>query len=116
MTEGLVVDFDVPYPPLVFDTTSVKIVKHYGFSIITPSNKDIVQSVDIKDNSIHIKCSENVAGCKVRYAINGEKMHSGRIRGPRGNLRDSQGIYKKVQVNGKVYPLHNWGWQFDIRI
>ena len=110
----VVINFKVPYPPLVFDTTSVYKIKHYGFSVISPSNKDIVQSVGIKGNSIHIKCSENVAGCKVRYAINGERMHSGRIHGPRGNLRDSQGIFKKAQVNRKEYPLHNWCWQFDI--
>lgn len=112
----VVINFKVPYPPLVFDTTSVYKIKHYGFCVISPSNKDIVQSVGIKGNSIHIKCSENVAGCKVRYAINGERMHSGRIHGPRGNLRDSQGIFKKAQVNRKEYPLHNWCWQFDIII
>ena len=112
----VVINFNVPYPPLVFDTISVSKIKNYGFSIISPSNKDIVQSVYINDNNIHLKCTENAAGCKVRYAINGERMHSGRIHGPRGNLRDSQGIYKKAQVNRKEYPLYNWCWQFDIQI
>jgi len=112
----VVINFNVPYPPLVFDTTSVSKIKHFGFSVISPSNKDIVQSVYINNNSIHLICSENAIGCKIRYAINGERMHSGRIHGPRGNLRDSQGIYKKARVNRKEYPLHNWCWQFDIQI
>jgi hypothetical protein len=89
---------------------------HYGFSVITPDNKDIVQTVSIQDDCVLIQCSEQPKGCKVRYAINGEKFKSGRLHGPRGNLRDSQGEHQKAHVNGKTYPLHNWCWQFDIPI
>jgi hypothetical protein len=50
----------------------------------------------------------------VRYAINGERKKSGNKVGPRGNLRDSQGNEEKAIILGKKYPLHNWGYQFDI--
>lgn len=95
----IIVDFNIPSPSLVFDTIHVKKVKNYGFSVITPDNYDIVQHTYINGNKVHIICSEQPKNCKVRYAINGEKGKSGRLHGPRGNLRDSAG---------------NWCYQFDI--
>ena len=43
-------------------------------------------------------------------------MKSGRIHGPRGNLRDSQGDSLSITIQGKDYPIHNWCYQFDIHI
>jgi len=114
--EEIIIKFCVPSPPLILDTLHVTPPPHYGFSVITPDNKDIVQTVSIQDDCVLIQCSEQPKGCKVRYAINGEKFKSGRLHGPRGNLRDSQGEHQKAHVNGKTYPLHNWCWQFDIPI
>lgn len=90
--------FNTPCQNLVIDTIQVKKVKNYGFSVITPDNRDITQSVCTKDNNVFILCSECPDSCRIRYAINGEKRKSGRLHGPRGNLRDSAG---------------NWCWQFD---
>ena len=69
-------------------------VKNYGFSVITPDNRDIARSVNIVDNTVVIGCSEDTKGCKVRYGANGEKDKSGRRLGARGNLvrRESQGL------------------------
>lgn len=113
---NVVVTFNVPYPPLVFDTISVAKTENYGFSVISPSNENILQSVQIQGNCIKLSCTQKANGCKVRYAINGTKMLSGRIHGPRGNLRDSQGLYIKTTINKKIIPLNNWCWQFDIPI
>lgn len=110
----VVVDFNVPCPPLVFDTIQVAKAQNYGFSVITPDNKDIAQTVTLEDNKVHIQCSERPNSCRVRYAINGDKMKSGNIHGPRGNLRDSQGDDLNISILGKTYPIHNWCWQFDM--
>lgn len=112
----ITIKFYVPSPPLTLDTLHVLPPTHYGFSVISPDNKDIVQTVSLQNDCVHIQCSEQPKGCRVRYAINGERMKSGRLHGPRGNLRDSQGANQKININGKGYPLHNWCWQFDIPI
>lgn len=112
----ITIKFHVPCPPLILDTLHVTPPTHYGFSVITPDNNDIVQTVSLQNDCVYIQCSEQPKGCKVRYAINGERMKSGRQHGPRGNLRDSQGEHLKAFLNGKNYPLHNWCWQFDIPI
>ena len=106
------IHYNVPCPPLKFDTTNVKAAPHYGYSVITPEGEDIISSVCIIDSIVKIKCSKYPIGNKVRYAINGEKMKSGFEHGPRGNLRDSQGDKAEVSVSNKRYPLHNWGVQF----
>jgi hypothetical protein len=102
----VVIRFNVPTPSLVFDTIQVRKAENYGFSVINEDNKDIAQQVFLQSDGehqsadcIHILCSESPKGCRVRYAINGEKGKSGRLHGPRGNLRDSAG---------------NWCWQFNI--
>lgn len=107
------ISFNVPHPPLVLDTLSVTNSGNYGFSVITCDNRNVIQSVFLKDNVITLHCSEPVAGCKVRYAVNGEKLKSGWQKGSRGNLRDSQGDSLNVDVLGKIYPLHNWCYQFE---
>ena len=71
---------------LEFDTINVNKVKNYGFSVITPDNKDIAQKVTIVDNKIVIECNDDTKGCRVRYGANGEKNKSGRRLGARGNL------------------------------
>ena len=112
----IVIEFNVPYPPLRFDTTQVAKAAHYGFSVITSNNQDIIQNVSLQDNSVRIVCSESTKDCRVRYAVNGDKMKSGRLHGPRGNLRDSQGDSLILSIQGKDYPIHNWCYQFDLPI
>lgn len=107
------ISLNVPHPPLIFDTIAVKNPGYYGFSVISPDNRNIIQSVILKDDVVILHCSELVSGCKVRYAVNGETLKSGWEKGPRGNLRDSQGDSLSVEILGKRYPLHNWCYQFE---
>ena len=93
------VHYNIPEPPLTFDTIQVSKANHYGFSVINKENRDILQSVSIEDDVIRLQCSESPQDCFVRYAVNGDYMKSGCLHGPRGNLRD-QG---------------NWCYQFNIR-
>ena len=104
--------FSVPCPPLMLDTVLVKNPGHYGFSVITPQNEDILKTVSLSGDSIILTCSRPTSGCKVRYAVNGERLKSGWEKGPRGNLRDSQPAVTFIQ--GTAYPSHHWCYQFDL--
>ena len=112
----VIIDFNIPCPPLTFDTIQVTNPGHYGFSVITPDNRDIVEDVILQDGRVHLLCGESPKDCRVRYAINGDKMVSGRLHGPRGNLRDSQGDSITITIQGKIYPIHNWCYQFDMPV
>ena len=81
-----IVEFNNNAGTLEFDTININKVKNYGFSVITPDNKDIAQKVTIVDNKIVIECNADTKGCRVRYGANGEKNKSGRRLGARGNL------------------------------
>jgi hypothetical protein len=105
--------FNVPSPPLCFDTISVKKISNYGFNVIRKDNVDIISDVNLDGDTVIIKCKESPLGCKIRYAVNGEYWKSGWRVGPRGNLRDSQGTNKHVEILEKKYALHNWCYQFD---
>jgi hypothetical protein len=110
----VIIHFYVPHPPLRLDTIQVAKAPNYGFSIITSDNRNIAKVVYLQDNTVHIECSESPQGCRIRYAINGEYMKSGRVHGPRGNLRDSQGDSLTIIIKGEKYPIHNWCYQFDL--
>ena len=97
----IIIQMHVPQPPLVIDTISVKSIDHFGFSVITKEDKNIIQGISIEDNNIRIHCTQAPNNSKIRYAVNGEKGKSGYEYGPRGNLRDSA-------------PLQHWCYQFDI--
>lgn len=112
----IVIHYNVPVPPLILDTIAVQKQKNYGFGVINPQGKDILTGVILEGDSIRLICNGVVDICKVRYAINGERKKSGNRIGPRGNLRDSQGNKEKTIILGKQYPLHNWGYQFDISL
>jgi len=112
----VIIDFNIPCPPLTLDTIQVTNPGHYGFSVITPDNRDIVENVILQDNRVHLLCRESPKDCRVRYAINGDKMLSGRLHGPRGNLRDSQGDSITTTIQNKSWPVHNWCYQFDMPI
>lgn len=99
----ILIHMSIPCPPMVFDTISVMPIDNYGFSVITKNNENIISSVKIEGDTIRLTCSKSPQDCEVRYAVNGERMKSGRLHGPRGNLRDSQ-------------LIPNWCYQFGKRI
>ena len=105
--------FNVPTPPLCFDTVQVMKADHYGFNIIRQDNTDIISDVVLHGDTVTITCLDSPVGCRIRYGVNGEFRKGGRLHGPRGNLRDSQGETRKVTINGKTYPQDNWCYIFD---
>lgn len=102
-TEGndIRIDFNVPNPPLCFDTIQVRKMANYGFNVVRRDGKDVISDVLIDNNSVVIRCVESPKDCKLRYGVNGEFLKGGRWKGSRGNLRDSQG------------PLQNWCLLFE---
>lgn len=108
------IHFNVPSPPLCFDTINVKRTKNFGFSVITDHNIDIASEISLANDTVIIKCTQSPKGCKIRYAVNGEYMKSGKENGPRGNLRDSQGEKLHYKYLNKIIPIHNWCLQFEI--
>lgn len=110
---SVLIHFNVPCPPLVFDTMSVAPVPNYGFKVIRHDGTDIASTVTVKNDTVTIQCTEVPIGCKVRYAINGAPLKSGYRIGPRGNLRDSQGDKDHVSIADHQYPQHHWCFQFD---
>lgn len=95
--------FNVPCPPLIFDTINVNKADNYGFNVIRCDGADIISDVHIKDNSVILKCKEQPSSCKIRYGINGVFQKGGRNLGARGNLRDSQS------------PYNNWCFIFEYK-
>ena len=83
------IDYNVPCPPLCFDTVQVNKVDNYGFNVIRRDGVDIVSDVKIDQTSVIIHCIASPVNCKLRYGVNGEFLKGGRKVGPRGNLRDS---------------------------
>ena len=112
--DTVTIKFKVSSPPLVFDTAAVFKAAHYGFSIMDTTNTNIIQQVILKNDVVKLCCKKSPAGCKVRYAVNGIQEKNGYKDGPRGNLRDSQGKELTANILKKVYPLHNWCYQFDV--
>ena len=105
--------FNVPCPPLCFDTVSVRKVSNYGFNVTRKDNVDIISDVYLNGDTVILKCNESPIGCKIRYAVNGEFWKNGWNVGPRGNLRDSQGCNKQIIIQDQTYALYNWCFQFD---
>ena len=105
---------NVPCPPLVIDTISVMPIEYYGFSVISDNNENILSSVKIEGDTVRLSCSRSPHNCRIRYAVNGERMKSGNRHGPRGNIRDHQGNAYVFCIEDKQFPVHNWCYQFDI--
>lgn len=110
------ITFHVPCSPLCLDTVAVANPGNYGFSVITSSHHNIAKGVSLQGDTVIIECSEPTKDCRVRYAINGERLKSGWRKGSRGNLRDSQGNGQTATICGTVFPLHNWCYQFDMPV
>lgn len=112
--DTVLVEFNVPHPPLIFDTLAVSKARNYGFSVIDSNNTNILKQVILEKNLLKLYCEKSPVGSKVRYAVNGIRGKNGYQKGPRGNLRDSQGESITATILKQVYPLHNWCYQFDI--
>lgn len=105
------ITFNVPVLPLVFDTEWVSDPGNKGFRVTDNLGNPItINSVTIvRNDCVKLITSSNVSsGFHVQYGIGVTDRKSGRLNGPRGCLRDSQGDTIIFDKDGLNKPLHNW--------
>lgn len=111
------ITFNVPEPPLVFDTTQVASATNKGFQIIDASNneKTITDVEIINPTTVKITCQSAIATTDhIVYGAVGNHGEYSPITGQRGNLRDSQGQYIKYDfAGGNTLDVNNWCVIFD---
>lgn len=106
----IVIDFIVPKPPIVFDTTKVienSSNTHKGFVLKNAGGVAISDVVITSPTQITITASDNIPdGAVLSYAFdNGVKGKAGAAEGARGNVRDSDDGELSAYTNE---PLYNW--------
>lgn len=107
----LTVPFKGVVGSLVIDTTRVAAATNYGFSLVDGSGTPItISSVTVtQPNVITIVATSSVpAGAKLRAGWNGTGSNSGRLLGPRTNIRDRAGDALVFDPGGIAFPMHNW--------
>ncbi|MFM0414817.1 sialate O-acetylesterase family protein [Paraburkholderia aromaticivorans] len=110
--------FNVPAPPLRWDTTQVAGNSDYGFALRLPSGNLLpIRSVSITGpDEVRITAQSPIpAGTHVEYAFNGVGVAGSRY-GPRGNLRDSQGDAIRFNDGRESMRLDNWCVIFDVQL
>ncbi len=118
--DGVLLAFDVPKPPIVFDTTLVTDPGDYGFEILDAAGDALTIDVVSRAGPSHVfirPTSGEIA--TVRYACrNGLALntHTGPTSGPRGNLRDCSGEALTLLVSGVAKPLHHWAPIFQLQV
>lgn len=109
---AITVDFDVPSPPLVLDTTLVSDPGSFGFEVVDDGKPAKIASVSLAGStSVKIVLAAAPAGAvRVRYAFTGIAGAAGGAKtGARGNLRDSDAT---TSAYGPM-KLYNWCVHFD---
>ncbi len=102
----LYVKYEIPVPPMRFDTSGDKYHNlngkqlNYGFILKNALGENIInrEPYIINDNTLVIECSENPRNSKLSYALNG---HYGG-----GNLCDSQNI--TIKIKNMDYVIDNF--------
>ncbi|HIF9551115.1 TPA: hypothetical protein ACX6S2_003439 [Photobacterium damselae] len=110
----IVIEFNVPEPPLVFDNVTVTDPGNYGFRVRCNSRDLGIRNVSIiNGTTVCISCIDDVPiDSEVSYAwyANGGQL-GGPESGPRGCLKDSDSTPSCYGV-----PLNNWCVRFKIKI
>jgi len=111
--------FHVPAPPLVLDTEQVVDPGWYGFKLIeADGSENPISGIALGKSGEVLWLAGTHAitpGTRLRYAWDGGTQ-SGRLTGPRGNLRDSQGDHLIFDPDGIAKPMHNWCVIFEIPV
>jgi hypothetical protein len=109
----ITVDFQVPVPPLEFDTTEVTNPGNYGFEVIDdgkPAKILIVSLASTETVKITLAAAPVGKNMRLRYAYTGTAgANGGPKTGPRGNLRDSDSAASAYAP----MKLFNWCVHFD---
>lgn len=110
----LLVKFNPPRPPLVFDAERVALATNYGFELYTQAGAPLtITSVALAGPDTVKILAQNTLAATDRLIYGCVGTGYGRITGQRGNLRDSQGDTIVFDGGGLNLPLHNWCVIFD---
>lgn len=109
----ITIDFDVPTPPLEFDTTEVTNPGNLGFEVLdngVPAKILIVSTSGPTTVKVTLAAPPSGKAMRIRYAYTGAvNALGGPKTGARGNLRDSDSTPSAYSPA----KLYNWCVHFD---
>lgn len=110
-----------PVGRLSFDTSIVSDPGNYGFRLLHPDTRAIIPltSLNIRYDAVTVSTAADIpAGAILQYAFHGSTtgQSPGRLTGPRGCLRDSQGDIISFTLNSEVIRMDNYCVMFEITL
>lgn len=110
-----------PVGRLKLDTSVVSDPGNYGFRLLHPDTLDVIPltDVNVRYDALTISTADDIpAGAILQYAFHGGTtgQSPGRLHGPRGCLRDSQGDIISFTLNGEVIRMDNYCVMFEITL
>lgn len=110
-----------PVGRLAFDTSIVSNPGDYGFRILHPTTGEVIPltSVAVRYDAVTVSTASDIpAGAILQYAFHGGTtgQSPGRLSGPRGCLRDSQGDIVAFSLNGEIIRMDNYCVMFEITL
>ncbi|RSC83151.1 hypothetical protein [Escherichia coli] len=110
-----------PVGRLSFDTSIVSDPGNYGFRLLHPDTRAIIPltSLNIRYDAVTVSTAADIpAGAILQYAFHGGTtgQSPGRLTGPRGCLRDSQGDIISFTLNSEVIRMDNYCVMFEITL
>lgn len=109
----IIIKYKAPCSPLRINTSYVKEVSNYGFTILNSDDTNIITSVSVFDTEIKITCSQSPLNCKLYYGFNGDRGYDGRLKGSRGNICDSGGYIYNGLIDKNRMVLDNYSYAFE---
>lgn len=108
-----------PIGRLAFDTSIVSNPGDYGFRILHPTTREVIPltSVVVRYDAVTVSTASDIPeGAILQYAFHGGTtgQSPGRLSGPRGCLRDSQGDIVAFSLNGEIIRMDNYCVMFEI--
>lgn len=107
--------FDPARTPLALDGAAVGNPENAGFTLVDAAGAALtIASVTAWRDRVDVVASAALpAEWSLRYGWTGALV-AGAVSGPRGSLRDSQGVSIRLDPAGLNIPLHNWAGLFEI--
>lgn len=110
-----------PVGRLAFDTSVVSDPGNYGFRLLHPDTRAVIPltGVNLRFDSVSISTAGTIpAGAILQYAFHGGTAGKspGRLAGPRGCLRDSQGDIISFALNDEVIRMDNYCVMFELTL
>lgn len=112
----IVIKFNVPQGPLVFDTTVLAATQDHGFAVKSGGGLLTITNLEAKENTVEITLSSvpSIENLSVRYGLDYMAANKYIRDGKSGNLRDS--TTDTVMISGSEKPLFHVCPHFELNI